>query len=120
MTPFTALFDSLGFPEMLVIAFVAILVFGGRLPEVMRNLGRGYARFRQGLHDVSRPIREELTGATQLPPVAPPPAPPTTPPDPYPPTPGLSEAPPATFQAEAAPPRAAPSTSSALDEPPPV
>lgn len=68
-----AIFGGLGFGEMLVISFVAILVFGGRLPEVMRNLGRSYARFRQGLHDISRPIREELTDAVSHPSVAPPP-----------------------------------------------
>jgi sec-independent protein translocase protein TatA len=62
-----AFLDGIGFSEMLLIAFLSILVFGGRLPEVLRNLGRGYAKFRQGLHDVSRPIRDEIQRATTLP-----------------------------------------------------
>jgi sec-independent protein translocase protein TatA len=49
-----------GFGEILVVGVVALLVYGGRLPEVMRNLGRAYARFRQGLQEVARPIHEEF------------------------------------------------------------
>jgi TatA/E family protein of Tat protein translocase len=114
--PTLALFDSLGFAEMLVIGFVAILVFGGRLPEVMRNLGRGYARFRQGLSEMSRPIRDELAGTTPPPRVEPPPTPlpaATTTAD-YPaPLPGHAPAP-------LPPPAAAPASGSPFDEPPPV
>lgn len=73
-----AFFDGIGFSEMLVIAFLCILVFGGRLPEVLRNLGRGYARFRQGLHDMSRPIREEIQSVTTLPALREPPGLPVT------------------------------------------
>jgi sec-independent protein translocase protein TatA len=53
-------FLSIGIPEMMVIGLVALLIFGGRLPEVMGNLGRAYARFRRGLDEVARPIREEM------------------------------------------------------------
>jgi sec-independent protein translocase protein TatA len=74
-----AFLDGIGLSEMLVIAFLAILVFGGRLPEVMRNLGRSYAKFRQGLHDMSRPIREEIQSATTLPAIPEPATPPTAP-----------------------------------------
>jgi TatA/E family protein of Tat protein translocase len=58
VTP-TAFFE-IGMGEMLLIGFVALLAFGGRLPEVMRNLGRSYARFRQGMSEASRPLREEM------------------------------------------------------------
>ena len=56
----TLAFLSLSFGEMLVVAVVALLVFGGRLPDVMRNLGKSYARFRRGLEEAARPIRQEL------------------------------------------------------------
>ena len=70
-----AFLSGIGFSEMLLIAFLSIVVFGGRLPEVLRNLGRGYAKFRQGLHDVSKPIRDEIQHATRLPDLyTPPPA----------------------------------------------
>ena len=67
-----AIFGGIGFTEMLVITFVAILVFGGRLPEVLRNLGQAYARVRRAIHDMSRPIRDEIQRATTLPPTQPP------------------------------------------------
>ena len=53
-------FMSFGLTEMLVIGTVALLVFGGELPDVMRNLGRAYGKFRQGLQDMSKPVREEF------------------------------------------------------------
>ena len=40
-------FFSMGLPEMLLICVVALLIFGGKLPEVMQNLGRTYAKFRR-------------------------------------------------------------------------
>lgn len=53
-------FLGLGFAEIMVIGFVALLVFGGRLPEVMRNLGRTYAKFRHGMSEFTNPIRDEM------------------------------------------------------------
>ena len=47
-TPIPA-FMSFGFAEILLVAVVALLVFGGNLPDVMRNLGRSYAKLRQSL-----------------------------------------------------------------------
>jgi len=42
-----------GFPgqfELLIVAFVVLLLFGNRLPGVMRSLGRGVVEFKAGLH----------------------------------------------------------------------
>jgi len=50
----------MGLGEMIVVAVVALLVFGGRLPEAMHNLGRSYAKFRRGLDEITHPIRQEL------------------------------------------------------------
>jgi sec-independent protein translocase protein TatA len=36
-------------PEMLVIMAIAVLLFGKRLPEVGRSLGRGLVEFKKGL-----------------------------------------------------------------------
>ena len=57
-------FMSFGFGELLIIGTVALLVFGGQLPDVMRNLGRAYARLRDGLNEVSKPVRDELREAS--------------------------------------------------------
>ena len=53
-------FMSLSIGEIALLGVVAILVFGGRLPEVMRNLGRAYARFRRGMDDLAHPLRSEM------------------------------------------------------------
>lgn len=53
-------FLSMGLSEMILIAVVALLVFGGRLPEVMHTLGKTYAKLRRGMGDLSSPIRQEM------------------------------------------------------------
>lgn len=65
-------FLSFGFLEILVVGVVALLVFGGDLPDVMRSLGHSYARLRRSLQDLSRPVRDEIHKIRDLP-AAPPP-----------------------------------------------
>ena len=62
--------------EMAIIAVVALLLFGRRLPEVGRSLGKGIVEFKKGLRDV----QDEVSKATEEPPPPPknPPQPPTT------------------------------------------
>lgn len=45
-------FINLGYPEMLVIGLVGVLMFGKRLPEVGRSLGKGLVEFKKGLSGV--------------------------------------------------------------------
>jgi len=45
--------------EMLVIALVILLLFGNRLPSVMRSLGRGVVEFKKGLSDQGDDEQEE-------------------------------------------------------------
>ena len=40
---------QLGVPEMMVIMVVAVILFGKRLPEVGRSLGKGIIEFKKGL-----------------------------------------------------------------------
>lgn len=42
---------------MMVIGVVAVVLFGGNLPEVARKLGGSYREFRRGLNDVQQQFR---------------------------------------------------------------
>ncbi len=45
----------------IVIGLVALLLFGGRLPEVARSLGRAFNEFKRGLKDVGDELKEDGT-----------------------------------------------------------
>ena len=47
-----ALFGPIGTTELVVILIVALLMFGGRLPDVARSLGKSVNQFKRGLKDV--------------------------------------------------------------------
>ncbi len=43
---------SIGFPELLLIFFLVLLIFGGkRLPEMARGFGAGIRDFKRALHE---------------------------------------------------------------------
>jgi sec-independent protein translocase protein TatA len=45
---------NLGLPEILVILFIVLLLFGGkRLPELARGLGKALSEFRKGVKDLA-------------------------------------------------------------------
>jgi len=52
--------------HMLVLGLVALLLFGKRLPDVGRSLGKGIMEFKKGLHDVQDELSRE--GPEQEPP----------------------------------------------------
>ena len=41
-----------GGTEWIIILIVALLIFGSRLPSVMRNLGKSVNEFKKGVNDV--------------------------------------------------------------------
>jgi sec-independent protein translocase protein TatA len=51
---------GLGPTEMLIVLVIAVLLFGKRLPEVGRSLGKGIVEFKKGLND----IKSEVDSAT--------------------------------------------------------
>jgi sec-independent protein translocase protein TatA len=47
---------GLGMQELIIIGVVAVLLFGARLPEVAKSLGKSYREFRRGLSDLHSTI----------------------------------------------------------------
>ena len=69
-----ALLGNLGGPDILIIGLVALLIFGKRLPEVGKNLGKTIVEFKKGLNGKplaeEEPAAEETEQAAALPPAS--------------------------------------------------
>ena len=49
----------IGTTELMLIAGIALLLFGGKkLPEMMRGMGRGISEFKKGAKEVTEPLEE--------------------------------------------------------------
>jgi len=52
-------FQNLGIWEIVIIALVILLLFGGKkIPELMKGLGKGVKSFKEGLNEVEKDIEE--------------------------------------------------------------
>lgn len=60
--PPLAFFHHIGPTELLVVAFVSLLIFGNRLPSVMRSLGKSVTEFKKGVQG----IEDEIDSATAV------------------------------------------------------
>jgi sec-independent protein translocase protein TatA len=72
-----AIFGNIGTMEILVLLLIGLLLFGSRLPEVGRSLGRGLMEFKKGLkgmqdqvdeidRDTDRRVEEEIARRARL------------------------------------------------------
>jgi len=59
---------GLGSTEMVIFGIIALLLFGKRLPEVARNLGKGLTEFKKGMHGIEDDFRSTYRDADRTPP----------------------------------------------------
>ena len=53
----TAFLGNIGPGEVLIIAFLILLLFGGKkIPELMKGIGKGVRSFKQGMSDIQDEI----------------------------------------------------------------
>jgi len=49
---------SIGTPEIIIIAFVVLLLFGGKkIPDLMKGLGKGVRSFKDGMKGLEDEVR---------------------------------------------------------------
>lgn len=56
------LFGSFGAGEVIVIALIVLLLFGGKkIPELMKGIGKGVKSFKDGVKGIEDEINTEIT-----------------------------------------------------------
>lgn len=57
---------GLGMPEVLLIALVVLLLFGGKkIPELMKGLGKGVKSFKDGMNEMTDELKKDITSEDQ-------------------------------------------------------
>lgn len=55
------LFMNLGAPEIIIIAIIVLLLFGGKkIPELMHGIGKGVKSFKDGMNNVEEEIKKDI------------------------------------------------------------
>ena len=55
----TLFIGGIGMQEVLLIALVVLLCFGGKkIPELMKGLGKGVRSFKEGMNDIEKDIKD--------------------------------------------------------------
>ncbi len=70
-----AAFDLFAPTHLIIILIIALLLFGRRLPEIMRGLGSSVKEFRKGMNDDEHAHASGQPPTTAAPPAQPPAAP---------------------------------------------
>ncbi len=57
---------GLGMQELVIVGIIVLLLFGSRLPSVMRNLGRGVVEFKKGVQGIEDDVEKATTDDQQV------------------------------------------------------
>jgi sec-independent protein translocase protein TatA len=66
MSPLFAIFD-ISPVTMMIVGALAVLLFGERLPEVARSVGKGFMEFKRGMSGIQDEIRNAIDTAASTP-----------------------------------------------------
>ncbi|MFZ5831306.1 MAG: Sec-independent protein translocase subunit TatA/TatB [Planctomycetota bacterium] len=55
---------TIGWMELVIVCMVVLLLFGTRLPSVMRNMGRGIVEFKKGMQGITDESDSSASSAT--------------------------------------------------------
>ena len=56
------MFGNLGFPELVIIMVVILLLFGAkRIPEIAGSMGKGIREFKKNINDATREVTADTT-----------------------------------------------------------
>ena len=62
----TLFIGGIGMQEVLLIALVVLLFFGGKkIPELMKGLGKGVRSFKEGMNDIEKDIKDNKDTADE-------------------------------------------------------
>lgn len=53
-----------GLPELIIFGTIALLLFGKRLPEVARSLGKGIVEFKKGVRGIEDEVNQSTYSST--------------------------------------------------------
>lgn len=60
--PSFMLLFGLGMPEVIIIVFLFLLLFGAkRIPDLMKSMGKGVRSFKEGINEVQKELDTDMT-----------------------------------------------------------
>jgi len=67
MTNLFVLLGIIGYQEVLIIALIILLLFGGsKIPELMRGIGKGVKAFKDGMAGMDEDAKKEEKKSTKI------------------------------------------------------